>query len=138
MTYYLPIALVVVSNIVYHICAKSSPAGMSPFASLTVTYVVGAIVSAALMLFTSPNPAQEYAKLNWAPFVLGVAIVGLEAGFIAAYKAGWAVGSAALTQSAVLAVALVAVGALLYGEPITLKKVAGVAICIGGLFLLNG
>lgn len=37
------------------------------------------------------NLIKELAKLNWAPFVLGLVIVGLEAGWIYAYKAGWQV-----------------------------------------------
>jgi hypothetical protein len=40
-----PLLLVVVSNTVYHIVAKQTPTGASPFLSLTVTYVVGAAVS---------------------------------------------------------------------------------------------
>ena len=32
MNLYWPIALVVVSNIIYHICAKSSPESIDPFA----------------------------------------------------------------------------------------------------------
>ena len=39
-SYVWPIALVVLSNVVYHICAKSLPAAMNPLASLTVTYLV--------------------------------------------------------------------------------------------------
>lgn len=46
LSYIWPIGLVVISNAVYQICTKSVPEGMNPFASLTVTYLVGA---AALM-----------------------------------------------------------------------------------------
>ena len=38
--YVWPIALVVFSNVVYQICAKSVTDGMNPFDSLTVTYTV--------------------------------------------------------------------------------------------------
>ena len=47
-SYIWPIALVVLSNVVYQICAKSVPEGMNPFASLTVTYLVGAVASGIL------------------------------------------------------------------------------------------
>ena len=46
--YVWPIALVVLSNTFYQICAKEVPEKMDPFASLTVTYLVGAAVSFAL------------------------------------------------------------------------------------------
>jgi phosphate/sulfate permease len=52
--------------------------------------------------------------VNWAPFVLGIVIVGLEVGYIYAYKAGWPVSTAQIVQAAVLAVILIFVGSLLY------------------------
>jgi hypothetical protein len=42
-SYVWPIALVVLSNVVYQICAKSVPNGLNPFAALAVTYLVGAL-----------------------------------------------------------------------------------------------
>jgi len=96
LAYIWPIALVVLSNVFYQICAKSVPGDINPLASLTVTYLVGAAVSLVLYfcLNKDANLPAEYAKLNFAPFVLGLAIVGLEVGFIYAYKAGWPVSTA--------------------------------------------
>ena len=47
-SYVWPIALVVLSNVVYQICAKSVPNGLNPFAALAVTYTVGAVISIVL------------------------------------------------------------------------------------------
>ena len=137
--YVWPIALVVLSNVVYQICAKSVPDGMDPFASLTVTYLVGAAVSAILFfaLGSGGGLVREYGKLNWAPFVLGVVIVGLEAGWIYAYKAGWQVSVGFIVQSAFLAAALLLVGYFLYHESLTWNKLAGVAVCLAGLVIIN-
>ena len=136
--YIWPIALVVLSNIVYQICAKSAPKGMDPLASLTVTYLVGAVVSGALffLLHRGGNLLREYRQLNWAPLVLGIVIVGLEVGFLYAYRAGWQISRASLVQSSILAVALI-VGALLYREHVTWTKLVGVGICLVGLVFLN-
>lgn len=138
-SYIWPLGLVVLSNIVYQICAKSVPDGLNPFASLTVTYLVGAAASLILYfaLAKSPDLIKEYSKLNWAPFVLGLVIVGLEVGFIYAYKAGWQISTASLVQGAALAVALIFVGFLAYKEAITWNKLLGVAICLVGLFFIN-
>ena len=141
ISYVLPVALVVLSNTFYQICAKSVPAAMNPLASLTITYVVGAAVS-GLMYFilnrSSPaGLAAEWTRTNWAPFVLGFVIVGLEVGFIYAYKAGWPVSKAQITASSALAVILIIVGKMLYGEPVTWNKAAGILICLGGLWLIN-
>ena len=137
--YVWPIALVIISNVVYQICAKSVPKEMNPFASLTVTYVVGAIASTVLffVLEKSGNLVKEYSKLNWAPFVLGIVIVGLETGWIYAYKAGWQVSTGFIVQSAVLAVMLLVVGYFLYHETFTWNKVVGVVICLIGLVFIN-
>ena len=75
--------------------------------------------------------------MNWAPLVLGIVIVGLEAGWIYAYKAGWQVSTGFIVQSAFLAVALIFVGYLLYHETITWNKLVGVGICLVGLVFIN-
>ena len=137
--YVWPIALVILSNVVYQICAKSVPKEINPFASLTVTYIVGALASAILyfVLGRNGNLIKEYNKLNWAPFVLGIVIVGLETGWIYAYKAGWQVSTGFIVQSAVLAVMLLVVGFFLYHEAFTWNKVVGVIICLIGLVFIN-
>ena len=138
-SYIWPIALVVLSNVVYQICAKSVPTAINPFASLTITYLIGAVASAVLffVLGKEPNLLKEYSKLNWAPFVLGLVIVGLEVGWIYAYKAGWQVSTGFIVQSAFLAIALLVVGFILFHEAVTWNKIVGVCICLTGLIFIN-
>ena len=139
LSYIWPIALVVLSNTLYQICAKSVPEGMNPLASLTVTYLVGAAVSCALyfILNRNANLLREIRLTNWAPIVLGVVIVGLEVGFIYAFRAGWQISVAQIVSSAVLAVILIFVGYLLYHEAITWNKIVGIIVCLAGLVLIN-
>ncbi len=138
-SYVWPIALAVLSNVLYHICAKSVPEGINPLASLTVTYLVAAAASAVLygVINRGGNLFKEYGRLNWAPFVLGIVIIGLEVGFIYAYKAGWQVSTAAVVQSTFLAVVLIFTGYLLYQESLTWNKLAGIAICLAGIAVIN-
>ena len=137
--YIWPIGLVVLSNVFYQICAKEVPQTMNPLVSLTITYLVGAVVSLILyfILNKNGNIIEEYKKVNWAPFVLGLVIVGLEVGCIYAYKANWQVSIFQIVQSSILAVILIFVGFLLYKEPITWNKIVGIIICLGGLALIN-
>ena len=134
-----PIALVIFSNIIYQICAKGVPKDMDAMASMTITYMVGALCSAVMFFVMNKNGnlLHEYAKMNVAPVFLGISVVGLEVGFIYAYKNGWAVSTASLVQSAFLAVALIIVGAALYHETITANKVIGIVICLIGLYFIN-
>ena len=139
MSYIWPVVLIVVSNVLYQVCAKGVPEGMDPFAALSVTYGMGAAVSLVFYFLMNRDGTllQEYGQINWAPVVLGLVIVGLEVGYIFAYKAGWPVSTVATVQSAFLAIALLAVGALVYHEPVTRDKVLGVVICLVGLGFLN-
>lgn len=139
MSYYWPILLIVGSNVCYHIAARSVPGFINPLASLTVTYIVAAVVSHLLFLWTNQGKPlmAEYTNLNWAAFVLGIVIVGLEFGNICMYKAGWNISIGSLVCNISLAVLLITVGILIYKEAMTLQQFAGIALCIGGLVLLN-
>ena len=139
MNLYWPIALAVLSDIAYQLASKSTPEAMNPFASLTLAYLVGAAASALIYLVTSRagNLFQEWRLANWTTLVLGLAIVGLEAGSIYMFRVGWEVSVGPVLKNAILAVALVAVGYLAYREPVTFTKLAGIGACLIGLWLLN-
>lgn len=130
--------LVVLSNVVYQICVKSVPGDVNPFASLSLTYTVGTVCSAVVLLTDEhAESLKEIAKMNGASYVLGLVVVGLEVGFIYAYKAGWQVSTASIVQSSFLTVLLIFVGLLFYGESLTWNKIIGVLICLIGLIFIN-
>lgn len=89
-SYIWPILLVIFSNVMYQICAKKVPSAIDPFASLTITYLVGAASSILMyyLLNKNGNLIKEIGKTNFAPFLFGIVIVGLEVGWIYVYKAG--------------------------------------------------
>lgn len=134
-----PVLIVVLSNTFYNICTKSTPSNVNAFGTLMITYITAAILTGIIFLFLvkPENAILELSKVNWTSIVLGIAIVGLELGYIFMYRAGWKVSSGALVANICLAIALIFVGAILYGENITLKQVLGIFICIAGLFLIN-
>lgn len=134
-----PMALIVLSNTVYQICSKSIAPDVHPLASVAVTYVVGAITATTLYFVLSKggNIIKEFSHLNWASYVLGLVVVGLEVGFLFAYRAGWQVNTAATVQGAFLAISLIIVGYVLFKEPVSASKLIGVAFCLVGLFFIN-
>ena len=138
-SYIWPIALAILSNVLYHICAKTTPEEVHPFASFTVTYLTGAVLSAVLYYVLAPqaNLVRECSRLNWAPFALGIVIVGLEGGWLYAYKAGWQVNTGFIVQSAFVSVLLLFVGYFLYREALSWNKLLGTAICLLGLVFIN-
>ena len=135
-----PLLLIIASNCFYNICTKSMPDETNSFASLTVTYLVGAILCAILFIVSAKpaNVPSGLKTINWTAFVLGIAIVGLELGYVFLYRAGWKVSNGALTANICLAVALLFIGALLYKESISVKQILGIVICSIGLFLISG
>ncbi len=134
-----PIALAVSADLFYQICCKSLPVNLDPLASLTITYVVGAVVAFLLYEVTSKggNILTEWHGVNWCTFVLGFAIVGLEVGCIYMYKVGWNINTGYIVKAIILAIMLIIVGYYLYKEPIKATKVAGIAVCLAGLYLIN-
>lgn len=139
MSLYWPIVLAVCADIVYQVSAKSTPETLNPFASLTITYLIGAAISVVIFFITSggANFFAELKQINWSAFALGLAIVGLEAGSIYMYKVGWNLNTGYMVKSIILAMALIVVGYLLYKEQISGTKIAGIAVCLIGLFLIN-
>ena len=134
-----PLLLIVGSNCFYHICAKSMPEEAHTFGALTVTYLIGAAISAVTFV-VSVRPANvlaELHKLNWAPFVLGLAIVGLEAGNVFLYRAGWKISVGSVVGNISLAIVLLFVGYFLFREQITVRQLIGIAVCALGLFLIT-
>ena len=112
---------------------------MNAFASLTVTYLVAAALSA--LLFWAGRPERslmvELSRLNWTSVVLGAASVALEFGYICIYRAGWKVSQGSLVANISLACVLLLVGVLAYRETVTLRQAAGMAACAVGLALIT-
>ena len=139
--YLWPIALVMIANIIYQVSAKEVPAAMDAFASLTICYGIATLMTLVFFFIFSGGGLSglmaEYVKTNWAVIVLGITAVGLEVGYVFAYKNSWEVSLLYVIQSAIMAVMLLFVGYLLYSEGITWNKFAGRAVCLAGLVLIN-
>ena len=138
LSYLWPLLLVIISNTVYNICTKSTPQNIQPFASLTITYLISAAISAVLFFVLSEdkNLALEMGKANWATFLLGGVLVLLEVGWIYMYRVGWKVSVGSLVANIGLACTLLLIGVLFYREALTLRQLAGILLCMASLFLL--
>jgi hypothetical protein len=67
---------------------------------------------------------------------VGIAIVGVEMGVLLAYRAGWRVSVGSTVVNAALAVLLIPIGILYFGERLTAGNALGIVLCVGGLLLL--
>lgn len=137
--YMFPIVLIVASNIVYNVCQKSTPQNANPFSALLVTYLTAAILTVLASLFykTDKGFFQSFNELNWTSIALGGAIVGLEFGYLLAYRVGWNISVGSLVANIILALMLIPIGILFYKEGFTSNQILGVVFCIVGLILIN-
>ena len=136
--YIWPVLLIVGYNIAYNLMTKSTPAQVNPFASLTVTYLVAAVFSFILLMFSSSgHPLGDFREVNWTGIVLGMAIVGLELGYICLYRAGWNISVGSLVANVLLAACLLVIGLVVFKEAVGAKQVLGIAVCLCGLVLIN-
>ncbi|MFA6807651.1 MAG: EamA family transporter [Eubacteriales bacterium] len=137
--YVFSIVLIVASNVMYNICQKSTPQNANPFSALIVTYLTATIITVVAYLFqkTDKSFLQSITDLNWTSVTLGVAIVGLEFGYLLTYRAGWNISIGSLVANIILAVMLIPIGILFYKEGFDVSKIFGVAFCILGLVLIN-
>jgi hypothetical protein len=132
-----PVAIIGASTVVYHVAQKSIPAGASPVASLLVSYVVAVIGTLALLpLFpVRGSLGRNLKELNWASAAVGLTIVGVELGFLLAYRASWRVSLGAAVSNAAVVALLLPVGLLAFQGRLSGLNVLGVALCVTGLVL---
>jgi uncharacterized membrane protein len=138
--YYFSVGLAILSNIVYHLCQKLTPGDANPALALTVTYVVSAVGCLALLLTFYPlktSLGQALRKLNWASLALGISLVGLELGFLLAYRAGWNISLVANVVNTFVALSLIPIGLVFFKEKLSLVNAAGIVLCLLGLIMIN-
>lgn len=135
--YFWPLVLVVTANVFYNISSRSVPKACDAFMALVCTYATAFIFSLFGFLVTggARNFLPALKQTNWACFLLGFSMIGLEVGMIYMYRAGWKMSSACLAVNAVSAALLVLVGCLFFGEHLTLRQIAGMVVTMAGLAL---
>jgi drug/metabolite transporter (DMT)-like permease len=137
--FYFSITLAIASSTLYHFSAKSTPTNVNFSVSLLVTYAVS-IALVAMTLFFIPvkhGLLAELRRLNWASFLLAVAIVGIEFGFLLVYRSGWNLGIAAVLVNVVASLILVPVAIFFFKDRISWVNILGILVCLAGLIMLN-
>ena len=134
----IPLAVVVFANVLYHIASKGIPGEQNAFMGLIVNYGVAFILS-VVMFFVMPHnsPMTELLKTNWAAVTMGLSVVGLEAGFIFAYRNGGEISVVALIANILFSLMLLPIGVMFYGEAMTATKIIGAILCIVGIIFIS-
>jgi drug/metabolite transporter (DMT)-like permease len=135
--FFFSVALAILANVFYHICQKLISPGVNPLASLVITYLTALVCSLIILPFASKQSLLDSFKgLNWASFALGVCIIGLELGFLLAYRAGWKISLAASFTNTMVMIILLPIGLLLFRDKVSAVNLLGVGLSILGLLLI--
>ena len=139
MLFYVSISMAVLSSLLYHVILKFTPSDVNPALSLAVTYAVAVLVSLVLLLVfpLSGSLLGALKELNWASYALALALVGLEVGFLLAYRAGWNISTAAIFVNVAVTLLLLPIGVVALKERLSIVNVAGVLVCVVGLVMIN-
>ena len=135
---YLPIAVAVLANVLYHVASKSIAAEQNAFMWLVVNYAT-ALAASSILFFLTPHEKilVEAARSNWACVLMGLAITGVEVSFVMIYRAGGEMSTSSLIVNILIALAMLAVGGVFYHEQITAQKIFGAMLCIAGVIVLS-
>lgn len=136
----IPMAVVVLANIMYHVCTRSIVTTVHPLSSLMATYIVAILMTLVLYPFFGGQFAElssELRQLNWASYALALGIVGLEVGFILAYRTGWRINIAALYSTVLVSLLLIPIGLGFFREKLSLLNCVGIVFAITGVVLMS-
>jgi multidrug transporter EmrE-like cation transporter len=133
------LAIAVVGQVLYHVMQKMVSHGAHPVLSLLAFYALAAVMSLPLFWLYPLNVsvAQGLRQLNPAVVGVAVSIVLIELGFLLAYRAGGSLQSSYFTSAAVTTCVLVLIGAVAYAERLDMPKIAGLLLCLCGIWLLS-
>lgn len=133
------ILIIIASNVVYQLAQKNINSNINPFFSLIITYGVGMLIAAIAWIFSDKdrNISQQMSNINIFTILLGISIVGLETGFLLAYRANWSMSVLVILSNTVVTVLLIFIGIIFFKESISLRTILGIILCATGLGLLT-
>lgn len=138
--YFWTIGLATISQIGYHIAQKSLPKLGPPFVVLAIAYAAACLMCLCLafipVIGRIPSIDELRASIAWPTWMVAFSIIGIEAGYLLAYRSGWSIGLAFAVASTVTIVALAAISAACFGSPLHLRRLAGIALACLSLWLL--
>ncbi|MGZ4816909.1 MAG: EamA family transporter [Terriglobales bacterium] len=132
-----PVLFIITGGVLYHVAQKSTPRGVDPFLSLFLSFGLAALACLAIAATRGHAAGAQFRSINWTAFVLAGSLVGIESGYLIGYRNGLKINITSFACNTMIAVVLLFLGALFYGERFTARNTFGAVLCIAGLLLLR-
>lgn len=130
--------IAIASMVMYQICMKVVPHQLNPISALVTFYSTALVFTLIVAKFVPVDaPNWSVAEFSWAAAFVGVAIVGIELGYLLMYRSGWHLSSAPLIVMGGAAVLLTPVALLIFRQPWSSRYAFGIVLCLCGLYLLS-
>jgi drug/metabolite transporter (DMT)-like permease len=138
MSAFLPILLIVVSVSIYQIGQKLLPTGINPWHAVIFYYLLALVITGVVLLIDRPSQSllESAKKINWVVFVVAASIVGIEVGWIWAFRSGGSLSLTGMLVNPLAAVVVIPLGIWLFQEKLSLENVIGIVLCLAGLVLI--
>jgi len=133
----IPVIIIVTGGVLYHVAQKATPHGVDPFLALFLSFGLASLSCLALAIARGHASASQFRTINWTQFVLAASLVAIESGYLIGYRNGLQLNLTSFGCNNMIAIVLVVLGAIIYGEHLTLCNTAGAVLCLGGLLLLR-
>lgn len=133
-----PFMLAVSTYVAYQTLLKSARPEVNVLGLLTFAYFVAFACAGTLWVRNQELGVNrlEIRDMTLAA-LLGASIVGLEFGFVSAFRFGWPLNATGAIVNVAAALIVVPIGYLMFGEHMTWVKGLGLLLCCGGLTLLT-
>jgi drug/metabolite transporter (DMT)-like permease len=131
------VIMIIGGGVLYHICQKATPPGLNPFLALSVSFGLAALGCLGLFVAKHGLAAGELRRVNWTSLALALALVMIESGYLIGYRAGLKLNITSFACNILIALALLAIGTLFYGESFSFRTGSGMVLCVVGLLLLR-
>jgi drug/metabolite transporter (DMT)-like permease len=132
------IALVIASQVTYQLAVKAIPSESHPFGVLIIVYRLAMVACIVLSpLAGRPLVFADFRRLlSWPTYLLALAVVGIEIGYLLAYRSGWKFGATFAVTSVATVSMLALLGIVWFGELIDGKRVLGLVLALAGGWLV--
>jgi drug/metabolite transporter (DMT)-like permease len=133
-----PIGLIIAAQVGYQLAQRAMPANTNPFTVIALAYLLG-IMACALLApgVGKPIELSDAGLLrHWPIWGLAASVVGIELGYLLAYRASWPLSTTTGIGYTATMVLVALIGATFFSEGISIRRAAGLLLAIGGVWLL--